>query len=103
MTEIVNTTDVACPDCGGTEAVVRINGNAMSSVCTGCRRADVGPILEGADLRMVHPNLGVEAELFELEAVRSGQASPLAQAFADVADGFAERLEVELRLPVPPR
>ena len=78
-----------CPTCGNDAAIVRVRGNAFSAVCTQCGRADVTPLLSSADLLDVEGER-YEAELFELEAVRSGQASPLA-------------LAVELRMPVPTR
>jgi hypothetical protein len=78
-----------CPTCGNDAAIVRVRGNALSAVCTQCRRVDVAPLLSSADLLTTEGET-FEAELFELEAVRSGQASPLS-------------LAVELRMPVPTR
>jgi hypothetical protein len=87
-----HTSEAQCPTCGHDEAIVRVRGNAFSAVCTQCRRADVTPLLSGDDLLSVEGET-YDAELFELEAARSGSAVAL----VDVP------LLVELRLPVPPR
>lgn len=108
MTGHTHTTDATCPDCGHGEAIVRVRGNAMSSVCTGCRRADVAPMLTGVDLRIVHPEL-LDAEVFALDAARYGDAgglgwdAPLPDFNGPVTDELGRPLVVELRLPVPPR
>lgn len=81
--------EAQCPTCGNDECIVRVRGNAFSSVCTSCRRADVTPLLDALDLVLTEGET-MEAEMFELEAVRSGQSTPLS-------------LQVELRMPVPTR
>lgn len=105
--------DVSCPDCGNSDAIVRVKGNAISSVCTVCRRADLGPLLDVDDLAAVSPE--IEGDLFLLEQVRAGQANPLTLLPARPDDPPFVRLEgdgpwelspalqVELRMPVPTR
>lgn len=101
--------DARCPDCGNGDAIVRVRGNAISSVCTGCRRADVGPMLDEHDLLLIEGE-SLDAELFALEAVRAGQAAPLsirdsilkAAALVD-SSTYEPTLQVELRMPVPTR
>lgn len=110
MTATTHTTDARCPDCGGTEAIVRVRGNAVSGVCSRCRRVDVGPLLDGDDLDLVTRD-DLDAQVFELDAVRFGDATPLsvAEAAAELAAAraanvrWAADLRVELRMPVPPR
>lgn len=109
MTGTTHTADARCPDCGGSEAIMRVRGNAISGVCSRCRRVDVGPLLDGDDLARVTPD-DLDADVFELEAVRSGQAGPLsiresilrAAALVELQT-FEPTLQVELRMPVPPR
>lgn len=113
MTTTTISADARCPDCGNGEAIVRVRGNAMSSVCTGCRRVDVGPMLDEHDLLLIEGEL-LEADLFTLDAVRAGQAEPLRsmlvsrQVIEDSDPGLLRQhiegaLQVELRMPVPPR
>lgn len=88
-----------CPSCGNDEAIVRVRGNAFSAVCTQCGDAVVTPLLDSDDLLTTEGET-FEAELFELEAARSGCAGAVVtQVYVDEAAHFA----VELRLPVPPR
>lgn len=109
MTGQTHMSEAQCPTCGADEAVIRVRGNAFSAVCTGCGRADVTPLLTGADLLATEGET-FEAELFELEAVRSGQATPLSivESIAKARElvelqTYEPDLHVELRLPVPPR
>lgn len=81
---------------------MRVRGNAFSSVCTSCRRADVSPLLDTADL-LVTEGEPFEAELFELEAARCGSALGLTVEHVIVDEACDLPLLVELRLPVPPR
>lgn len=106
-----------CPTCGHDAAIVRVRGNAFSSVCERCGRADVTPLLDADDL-LATEGERYEAELFELDAIRYGDPTPLQQlSEVDVelqrirghmralGDSVRETLPVavELRLPVPPR
>lgn len=128
MAGITHNSDARCPDCGCAEAIVRVRGNAISSVCSSCRRVDVAPMLDDDDLAMVTPE--IEGALFELDAVRYGDPTPLQslraaelttkaltreleritdETIATIAPYLRdlppvrERLQVELRLPVPTR
>lgn len=108
----ISSADARCPDCGNGDAIVRVKGNAISSVCTGCRRVDVAPLLDDFDLYAIEGET-MTADLFELEAARSGAASvlvsttpkPPSHFLADAFDRVAEQMQVqvELRMPVPPR
>lgn len=107
MTSTTFSGDARCPDCGNADAIVRVRGNAMSSVCTGCRRVDVAPMLDEHDLLLIEGET-LEADLFALEAVRSGQASPLAWSPQVIEDNIGtlqpeldRALQVQLRMPVP--
>lgn len=102
-----------CPTCGHDEAIVRVRGNAFSAVCTSCGRADVTPLLDSDDLLATEGET-LTAELFELDAARFGDAGPLRsmlvsrQVYEDSDPGLLGQhidaaLQVELRLPVPPR
>jgi hypothetical protein len=127
-----HTSEATCPTCGNDEAIVRVRGNAFSSVCTGCRRADVSPLLDGIDLVLTEGET-MDAELFELAAARMGCATalvgtapnekppPWSQQVIDDNTGalqpafdvdFAAAVDrvldapafsVSMRLPVPPR
>lgn len=97
MTGQTHMSEAQCPTCGADEAVIRVRGNAFSAVCTGCGRADVTPLLTAADLLATEGET-MDAELFELEAARSGCAFGLVTPMNVDAP-----LLVELRLPVPPR
>lgn len=113
MTPItISSADARCPDCGNGDAIVRVKGNAISSVCTVCRRADVAPMLDEAELLDVSPELA--GDLLELEAARCGSVRGVThmlttQQVIDDNDApylrtlLDERLSVELRMPVPTR
>jgi hypothetical protein len=112
-----HSTESRCPDCGNGDAIVRVRGNAISGVCTVCRRADIGPLLDADDLALVAGE-DIEGHLFMLEAARTGQAEALRvmtlsrQVIEDntddelramLDDRVVAALSVELRMPVPPR
>lgn len=40
----------ACPSCGCSSAVVRVNGNAFAATCVECGHAEIMPMLLGQEL-----------------------------------------------------
>lgn len=45
-----STGEACCSACGGTQAIVRMRGNAFAATCTNCRETTIAPMLAGDEL-----------------------------------------------------
>lgn len=89
--------DSAC-DCGCTEAIVRVRGNAFAATCIDCRRTAIVPMLAERELREAFGESAEIAQVVHLSVVRSSRVN---SGDLVVPDHLQLQLGVEFRLPTP--
>lgn len=108
MTErrVMSSEIARCPDCGNSEAIVRVRGNAFAATCTRCRTSTITPLLDAADLNAAMPDGPTVRPVSIMrgwERFAPGDVSgpAIAQAMVDDLPNHVQRMAVRFELPRP--